>query len=213
MHVRRRVNLLYLPAVAVFAVFTVYPLISGILISFTKWDGYSPQRPFVGIANYLHLLSDPLVGQALVNTFAYGFGSTILQQVIGLALALALDRALRGRNVARAIVYLPVLVSPVVMGTMYYLLFSYSYGGLNDIVTGFGGHRVAWLSDAGSAVAIIVAVNSLQFVGISMVIYLAGLQAIPAEVLEAATIDGAGAWSRFRHVVLPLLNGAVVSVT
>ena len=69
LHVRRRVNLLYLPAVAVFAVFTVYPLISGILISFTKWDGYSPQRAFVGIANYLHLFSDPLVGHALLNTF------------------------------------------------------------------------------------------------------------------------------------------------
>ncbi|MRH28398.1 ABC transporter permease subunit [Microbacterium sp. SYP-A9085] len=208
MHVRRRVNLLYLPAVAVFAVFTVYPLISGILISFTKWDGYSPQRAFVGIANYLHLFSDPLVGHALLNTFAYGFGSTILQQVVGLALALALDRALRGRNVARAIVYLPVLVSPVVMGTMYYLLFSYSYGGLNDIVTALGGQRVAWLSDAGSAVTIIVLVNSLQFVGISMVIYLAGLQSIPVMYHEAARIDGAGAWRRFTGITVPLLQPA-----
>ncbi|WP_172978271.1 carbohydrate ABC transporter permease [Microbacterium sp. SYP-A9085] len=208
LHVRRRVNLLYLPAVAVFAVFTVYPLISGILISFTKWDGYSPQRAFVGIANYLHLFSDPLVGHALLNTFAYGFGSTILQQVVGLALALALDRALRGRNVARAIVYLPVLVSPVVMGTMYYLLFSYSYGGLNDIVTALGGQRVAWLSDAGSAVTIIVLVNSLQFVGISMVIYLAGLQSIPVMYHEAARIDGAGAWRRFTGITVPLLQPA-----
>jgi raffinose/stachyose/melibiose transport system permease protein len=202
------VNLLYLPAVAVFAVFTVYPLISGILISFTKWDGYSPQRAFVGLANYLHLFSDPLVGHALLNTFAYGFGSTILQQVVGLALALALDRALRGRNVARAIVYLPVLVSPVVMGTMYYLLFSYSYGGLNDIVTALGGQRVAWLSDAGSAVTIIVLVNSLQFVGISMVIYLAGLQSIPVMYHEAARIDGAGAWRRFTGITVPLLQPA-----
>ncbi|WP_029145986.1 carbohydrate ABC transporter permease [Microbacterium luticocti] len=208
MFVRRRANLLYLPAVAVFAVFTVYPLVNGILISFTKWDGYSPTRTFVGVDNYLHMLSDPLVGSALANTFVYGFGSTILQQVIGLALALALDRAMRGRNLARAIIYLPVLVSPVVMGTMYYLLFSYSYGGLNDIVVGLGGQRVAWLSSAPAAVTIIVLVNSLQFVGISMVIYLAGLQSIPVAYYEAARLDGAGAWRQFTGITVPLLQPA-----
>ncbi|WP_308492370.1 carbohydrate ABC transporter permease [Microbacterium terrisoli] len=210
---RRRVNLLYLPAVALFAVFTLYPLVSGVLISFTKWDGYSPDRTFVGLANYAHLFTDPLVGTALVNTFIYGFGSTILQQVIGLALALALDRAVRkrrtgGRNLARAIVYLPVLVSPVVMGTMYYLLFSYSYGGLNDTVTGLGGERVAWLSTSGSAITIIVIVNSLQFVGISMVIYLAGLQSIPIMYYEAARIDGATGWRQFTGITVPLLQPA-----
>ncbi|WP_417563276.1 carbohydrate ABC transporter permease [Microbacterium sp.] len=205
---RRRVNLLYLPAVALFAVFTIYPLVSGVMLSFTKWDGYSPDRSFVGLDNYAHLFSDPLVGTALVNTFIYGFGSTILQQVIGLALALALDRALRGRNLARAIVYLPVLVSPVVMGTMYYLLFSYSYGGLNDIVTGLGGQRVAWLSTAPSAITIIVLVNSLQFVGISMVIYLAGLQSIPVMYYEAARIDGATGWQQFTGITVPLLQPA-----
>lgn len=205
---RRRVNLLYLPAVALFAVFTIYPLASGVMLSFTKWDGYSPDRTFVGLANYAHLFTDPLVGTALVNTFIYGFGSTILQQVIGLALALALDRALRGRNLARAIVYLPVLVSPVVMGTMYYLLFSYSYGGLNDIVTGLGGQRVAWLSTAPSAITIIVLVNSLQFVGISMVIYLAGLQSIPVMYYEAARIDGATGWQQFTGITVPLLQPA-----
>jgi len=205
------VNLLYLPAVAVFAVFTVYPLGAGILISLTRWDGYSAQRTFVGAENYLRLLTDPVVGQALVNTVVYGFGSTILQQVVGLALALALDRPLRGRGVARAIVYLPVLVSPVVMGTMYYLLFSYSYGGLNDIVVALGGARVAWLSDSGSAVAIIVLVNSLQFVGISMVIYLAGLQSIPETYYEAARMDGAGPWRRFTGITLPLLQPALAA--
>jgi raffinose/stachyose/melibiose transport system permease protein len=208
---RRRMNLLYLPAVAVFGVFTVYPLVTGILISLTSWDGFSPQRAFVGIENYLRLLSDPLVGQALGNTVVYGVGSTIVQQVIGLALALALDRPLRGRGVARAIVYLPVLVSPVVMGTMYYLLFSYSYGGLNDIVVALGGERVAWLSEAGPAVTIIVLVNSLQFVGVSMVIYLAGLQSIPEMYHEAARIDGAGPWRRFTDVTLPLLRPALAT--
>lgn len=206
--VRRRANLLYLPALAVFGVFTVYPLINGFLISLTNWNGYSADRSFVGIENYLRMFGDPLVGTALLNTFVYGVGSTVLQQILGLALALALDRAMRGRDLARAIIYLPVLVSPVVMGTMYYFFFSYSYGGLNDLVGVFGGEPVAWLSSSSGAIAIIVLVNSLQFVGISMVIYLAGLQSIPPMYYEAARVDGASTWDQFRSITLPLLQPA-----
>lgn len=206
--VRARANLLYLPALVVFGVFTIYPFINGIVLSLTNWNGYSENRAFVGIANYTRMLSDPIIGGALGNTFIYGIGSTLLQQVIGLALAIALDRAMRGRNLARAIIYLPVLVSPVVMGTMYYLLFSYSYGGLNDIVVALGGEKVAWLNNASTSITIIVLVNSFQFVGISMVIYLAGLQSIPPVYYEAARIDGAGTWQQFRSVTLPLLQPA-----
>ena len=129
MFARRRANWLYVPALAVFALFTVYPLVNGFVLSLTNWNGYSPGRSFIGLDNYVRMLGDPIVGTALGNTFIYGIGSTVLQQIMGLALALALDRAIRGRSIARAIIYLPVLVSPVVMGTMYYLLFSYRYGG------------------------------------------------------------------------------------
>ncbi|MGO3886199.1 MAG: carbohydrate ABC transporter permease, partial [Mycetocola sp.] len=162
----------------------------------------------VGLSNYLRLFSDPVFHTALGNTFIYGIGSTLIQQVLGLSLALALNRAIRGRGVARTVIYLPVLISPIVMGTMYYLLFQYNNGALNDIVEALGGDRIAWLSESQVAIAIIVLVNSLQFVGISMVIYLAGLQSIPGELLEAAALDGATATQRFRSVVLPLLQPA-----
>jgi raffinose/stachyose/melibiose transport system permease protein len=178
------------------------------MLSLSNWDGYSPQRSFVGVENYLRLFDDPNFRTALGNTFIYGIGSTILQQVIGLGLALALDRSVRGRNVARAIIYLPVLVSPVVMGTMYYLFLSYNGGGLNDLVIALGGERTAWLSDSGAAIALIVLVNSLQFVGISMVIYLAGLQSIPTVYYEAARLDGANAVQSFRHITVPMLQPA-----
>lgn len=204
----RRINLLYLPAVALFALFMFYPLVNGFLLSLTNWNGFSPGRSFVGGANYARLLTDDVFRTALTNTFVYGFGSTLLQQVFGLGLALALDRKIRGRNMARAIIYLPVLVSPVVMGTMYYLLFSYNNGGFNNIVLALGGERVAWLSNSGTAILIIVLVNSAQFVGISMVIYLAGLQSIPTEYYEAARIDGAGATQQFTNVTVPLLQPA-----
>ena len=202
------INLLYLPAILLFAVFTVYPLISGVGFSFTNWDGYSPEKPFVGLENYLRLFQDETFRQVLGNTFIYGIGSMVIQQILGLALALALDRPMRGRGVARAIIYLPVLVSPVIMGTMYYLLFQFNNGAFNDIVVAFGGERVAWLSQPSAAVAIIVAVNSLQFVGISMIIYLAGLQSIPQTYYEAAMLDGAGAWQRFTGITVPLLQPA-----
>jgi len=204
----RGLDLLYLPALIVLGVFMLWPLINGVVLSLTDWNGYSAARAFVGAENYLSLFDDPNFRTALWNTFIYGFGSTLLQQVVGLALALALDRAVRGRGLARAIIYLPVLVSPIVMGTMYYLFFSYNAGGLNDLVIALGGERTAWLSDAGGAVAIIVLVNSLQFVGISMVIYLAGLQSIPTMYFEAARLDGAGAWQSFRHITVPMLQPA-----
>ncbi|REJ04086.1 sugar ABC transporter permease [Microbacterium bovistercoris] len=201
-------NVLYLPAIAVLGVFMLWPLVNGVILSLTDWDGYTPDRSFVGAANYLRLFQDENFRTALWNTVIYGVGSTILQQIIGLALALALDRAIRGRNLARAIIYLPVLVSPVVMGTMYYLFFSYNSGGLNDLVIALGGERTAWLAEPGRAVLLIVIVNSLQFVGISMVIYLAGLQSIPTMYFEAATLDGASAWQTFRHVTVPMLQPA-----
>jgi raffinose/stachyose/melibiose transport system permease protein len=202
------VNVLYLPAVLLLAVFTVYPLISGVAISFTNWNGYSADRSLVGLANYLRLLDDATFRTVLTNTFIYGVGSTVIQQILGLAIALALDRKMRGRNVARAIIYLPVLVSPVIMGTMYYLLFQYNNGAFNDIVVALGAERIAWLSDPSAAVIIIVAVNSLQFVGVSMIIYLAGLQSIPSMYHEASTLDGASTWQQFRDITFPLLQPA-----
>jgi raffinose/stachyose/melibiose transport system permease protein len=204
----RSANLLYLPALALFAVFTVYPVIRGAQLSFTNWDGYTPDQSFVGMANYLRLLSDPTFHTVLVNTLIYGVGSTVIQQVLGLALAVALDRPSRLRNAARALIYLPVLVSPVIMGTMYYLLFQYNNGTFNDIMVALGQQRAAWLSDPGAATAIIVVVNSLQFTGISMVIYLAGLQSIPGEYYEASSLDGATGWKQFTNITVPLLQPA-----
>lgn len=200
-----RINLLYLPALVLVGFFSIYPLLRGLSMSVTNWDGYSPGSAFVGGSNYLRLLSDENFLTALWNTLIYGFGSTLVQQVVGLALALALDRGLRGTSAARTIIYLPVLVSPVVLGTMYYLFFAYGSGAINDIVEALGGERVAFLADSGKTIAIIVLINSIQFVGISMVIYLAGLQSIPGVYYEASTIDGASPTQQFGHITLPLL--------
>lgn len=205
------VNLMYLPVLVLFAIFIVIPVINGVALAMTNWDGYSPTRQFVGLDNFARLFTDANFGVALRNTFIFGFGSTFLQQVIGLLLAVLLDTAIRGRNVARAVIYLPVLVSPVVMGTMYYLVFRYNQGAVNDLVGLFGVSPVAWLSDANFAIGVIVVINSLQFVGISMIIYLSGLQSIPQEIKEAAALDGVEGVRQFRTITMPLLLPAFAS--
>ena len=204
----RRLNWFYVPAIALFAVFSIYPLISGVSLSLTNWNGYSRSKAFIGLDNYVRLLDDEVFRTALVNTLIYGVGSTLIQQVLGLALAVVLDRIVRGAALLRAVIYLPVMVSPVVLGTMYYLIFRYNNGALNDVRALFGAEQVAWLSDATVGIVVIVIVNSLQFVGISMVIYLAGLQAVPTEYHEAAQLDGATWWQSFRSITLPLLQPA-----
>lgn len=205
------INILYVPALLLLAVFMVYPLVQGIGLAFTNWNGYSPNRSFVGMDNFVRLFSDDAFRTALLNTFIYGFGCTLLQQVIGLGLALLLDGRGRAKTVARSIIYLPVLVSPVVMGVVYYFLFQYNRGALNDILVATGADRVAWLSSGPGAVTIIVLINTLQFSGISMVIYLAGLQSIPQDVYEAAEIDGARGARLFFSITLPLLRPALIS--
>lgn len=202
---------MYMPAIALLAVFLFYPLTQGIGLAFTNWDGYSPDRSFVGFDNFGRLFTDDAFLTALVNTLIYGIGCTLLQQMIGLALAVALDGSGRVNALARAIIYVPVLVSPVVMSMMYYLLFQYDRGALNDLLVAFGMERVSWFSTGPGTVAIVVLINTLQFSGISMMIYLAGLQGIGQEVYEAATMDGARGARLFFSITLPLLKPAAVS--
>lgn len=201
-------NFFYVPALVILLVFTVYPLISGIQLSFTNWDGFSLESTFVGWDNYVQLFGDSAFRTVLINTFIYGIGCTIIQQVLGLSLAVALNRKGRLNGLLRAVIYLPVLVSPVIMGTMYYFMFQYNNGALNTVTALFGAEPKAWFNDEATAIAIIVVVNSVQFVGIPMIIYLAGLQGIPADVREAASLDGASGWKSFRYITLPLLQPA-----
>lgn len=208
---RKNTNIFYIPALLLFGIFTFYPLISGIGLSFTDWDGYNPGKSFVGLSNYLELLTDKYFIRALINTLIFGIGCTLFQQFFGLILALILDSSIKGKNVARAIIYLPVLVSPIIMGVMYYMLVQYNNGPLNDIILLFGGEKIAWLSNEYISLGIIVAVNTIQFMGISMILYLAGLQSIPTMYYEAASIDGARKWDMFKSITFPLLYPAMVT--
>lgn len=204
-------NWFYIPAIILFIVFVIYPLCKGIFLSFTNWNGYSQTYKMVGASNYVRMLTDTNVHRAFINTIIYGAGSTLLQNVLGLALALFLNQKFRGRAITRTIVYLPVMIAPLIMGYIMYFFFSFDNGALNDVIGLFGKEAVDWLANGNTGVAILTIVNSLQFVGISMVIYLAGLQGISDMYYEAAGIDGAKPWAKFRFITLPLLMPAISS--
>lgn len=207
----RTMNLFYVPALILFAVFVIYPFTKGIFLSFTNWNGYSQSYKMVGINNYIRMLTDQNVHRALLNTIIYGVGSTLLQNVFGLALALLLNQKFRGKSVVRTMVYLPVMIAPLIMGYVMYFFFTYNNGALNDILGVFGLEAIDWLASGTRGTAILTIVNSLQFVGISMVIYLAGLQGIPDMYYEAAAIDGINSVQRFFYITLPLLMPAISS--
>ncbi|MBU0929381.1 MAG: sugar ABC transporter permease [Spirochaetes bacterium] len=206
----KKANILYIPALALFALFVAYPFVDGIRIAFTNWNGFSRRFSYVGLRNFVRLFKDENVRASFWNTLLYGFGSTFFQQVLGLSLALFLDKKFPGRGITRTVVYLPVLISAVIMGYMWYYLLQYD-GALNDIVALAGGEKRLWLSSAASAKSFILGVNTLQYCGISMVIYMAGLQNIAPMYYEAARIEGAGEWQVFRRVTVPLLYPAFVT--
>jgi raffinose/stachyose/melibiose transport system permease protein len=207
-------NFMYIPAVLLFTVFIVYPFLEGIRIAFTNWNGFSQSYDYVGLKNFIYLFQDNNMYTASWNTMIYGFGSTFFQQILGLLYALLLNKMIFGRNFARTFIYLPVLIAPVIMGYMWYFMFQYRYGALNDVLALMGMDPLDWLAKGRRAVSLIVFVNTVQFCGVSMVIYLAGLQTIPTMYYEASQIDGASPVKQFRHITMPLLRPAfITSVT
>lgn len=205
------INIFYIPAILLFLVFVIYPFIEGIRISFTNWNGYSQNYKYIGLNNYVKLLHDSKMGVALRNTLIYGVGSTILQNILGLAYAIFLNTKIKGRTLVRTVVYAPVMISGLVMGYIMYFLVQYDGGAINDILIALGRDPVDWLNNGNRAVVIITLINVIQYVGTSMVIYLAGLQNISTQYYEAAEIDGASSWQRFRYITIPMLTPAISS--
>ncbi|MCR8630440.1 carbohydrate ABC transporter permease [Paenibacillus radicis (ex Xue et al. 2023)] len=204
-------SLMYAPALCLFLLFVAYPLVSGIQISFTNWNGYSQKYSYIGLDNYSKLMTDVRFTKSLLNTLIYGFGSAILQNFFGILYALLLNMKFRSRILVRTIVYMPVIVAQLIMGYIWYFLVQYDGGAINDMLAALGFEPVDWMAEGSRAVWIITGINAFQYVGTSMIIYLAGIQSIPQSLQEAATIDGANGLSRFRHITLPLLIPAITT--
>jgi multiple sugar transport system permease protein len=184
--------------------FQAGPILGAFALSFAEWP--LPQPPhFVGLKHLRTLATDPLFGRTLINTAYYALATVPAGIAAGLALALLLNRKRRGVYLFRALFFLPVVVSGVAMTLLWGWVFNPRYGVINAILQQIGVRGPAWLQDEAWAMPALI-LMSLWGVGTNVVVYLAALQGVPSELHEAAALDGAGHWARFRHVTWPLIS-------
>src|SRR5690554_1083585 len=203
--------LMCLPVLLLFTLFITLPFINGLWISFHRWDGFSPMK-WIGLKNYRFVLTDEIFWKAISNTFIYAFFVTLIKNIIGLGLAIILAKKIRFRTAFRTAVYMPVTFSYVVVGILWVWILNPNFGLLNHFLRALGLDFLirGWLSEPRYALASVIGVDIWKWIGFHMVLYLAGIQAIPKQLYEAAEIDGASAWQRFCHVTIPQLNSTII---
>ena len=202
---------LCIPAFLLIFIFMIVPLGNAVKVSFFKWNGYSQKMKWVGLENYGSIFKDKVFMRSTMNTFIYGFGSTLLQNIAGLSAALFVNRQFKGRNLVRLILYMPIMISGVIMGAIQYYIFNYDNGVLNNLLNLFGIGNIYWMESGIGSVFIITLINSWQAMGFCMLIYLAGLQNIPKMYEEAALLDGTSRRQIFFKIDLPLLMPAITT--
>jgi raffinose/stachyose/melibiose transport system permease protein len=190
------------PAVIAFAAFHTIPVIVGIFFSFTNYAGYGDWN-FVGISNYLNLFKDDRVLKAYGFSFLFAIVATILTNVISLSIAMGLNAKIRARNFWRGVYFVPYVLAILVIGYVFQFLFSNS---LPKILSGIPLFRDNILTNPDWAWTAIVALAVWQACAFSIIIYLSGLQTIPSELYEAASLDGASSWRQFGSITFPLIS-------
>lgn len=194
-----------------YVVFTVVPVLGAFFIGVLRWDLLTEPR-FIGAENFTRLATDARFWQALRNTAYFALGSVPLAMAGGLGLALLMNRTLRGIAVFRALYYIPYITSWVAVALVWAWLFDRDFGLINFGLKLVGITGPGWLNDPTWAMPAVIIAAAWKWMGFYALILLAGLQGIPAVLYEAASIDGAGAWHKFRHVTLPLLSPATFFV-
>lgn len=208
------VLLFAIPAMLLYGFVLLVPTLRGSVYAFTDWDGLSQVFEFVGIGNFETVVGNADAVKAVANTVIIAFATTILSNVIGLALALALNSRIKSRFVLRVFFFAPAVLTPVVTAFLFKYIFA-PIGPLNGLLDagGLSGLKQDWLGAADWALFAIIVVMVWQQSGYAMVIYLAGLQGVPAELLEASAMDGAGATRRFWSITRPFLAPAITIST
>ncbi|MDQ3694701.1 MAG: sugar ABC transporter permease [Chloroflexota bacterium] len=216
MNRRRRINSGYLfvaPSMLVIAVFVIGPILQALWMSVHDWSFVAPETPFVGLANYRELAGDDRFWNALTVTAVYTLGSVPVQILLALAVALALNERLRALTWFRAAFFFPVISSLAVMAIVWRFLLDPDIGLLSHWLSQLGVGPTDWLQSTTWALPAVIGVGIWKNLGFTMVILLAGLQGVPETYYEAAAIDGAGRWARFRHITLPGLRQTMLFVT
>ena len=201
-----------LPTIVIFAVFMIYPILYSFYLSFTEFTGGTYN--FVGLRNYIELFHDPVFYKALFNTFFY----LIIQVPIMISLALLLavlveQKFVRGKGFFRMATFLPTITSLVAYSLVFKVLFNTNYGLINYIVEFFGGEKIQWIYSAWPARASIIISITWRWVGYNMIILLAGIQAIPTEMYESASLDGASFWQQLFYITIPAIKPIILFTT
>ncbi|GAA2715344.1 carbohydrate ABC transporter permease [Actinoplanes palleronii] len=199
-----------IPGGLIFTVFFLVPSVMAFYFSLTRWTLFDQE--FIGLDNYVQFFREPALASGLTHTLIYALVTSGLKVVLGMALAILLTGPIIGRGFMRSVAFFPVLVSTIGVGLTFQVLMHPTKGIINQALAVIGIDGPAWLVDPSWALLSVALVDVWQGVGLATVIYMAGILTIPGEYFEAAKMDGASAWHRFRHVTLPLAKPATISV-
>jgi len=208
--IRGELAILLGPALVVFVSFVILPVALAAYYGFYKWSGFGAPVDFVGLRNYTTILTDPAFHEALGHNAFIVIGSLVLQGPLALGLALLLNRKMRAQSLIRVLIFVPYVISEVVVGLGWGLMLQ-SGGALNGALEriGLGSLRADWISDPALAIWTLLVIITWKYIGFAVILFLAGLQGIPEELSDAAAIDGASYWQIQRHIVLPLMGPTI----
>ena len=201
-----------LPATLIYSLFAMYPSASGLYFSLTNWDGISPSYKIIGLQNFIDIFQDKLFYSAVKHSFIFALVVVVLKNVLALFFAILLDRKLKLTGFFRSTFFVPAVLSSIVVAYTWVTIFNPVFGSWQVIFEAIGLPGIAkldLLGTAGTSLYTVAFVSVWQNMGYAMVIYLAGLQTIPAELYESADMDGAGRWKQFVHVTFPLVFPAI----
>jgi raffinose/stachyose/melibiose transport system permease protein len=200
----------FIPAGVFYVVLFLVPTVASFYFSLTRWTLFSVE--FIGFDNFVRFFQEPQLVQGFINTFIYAFLTSGAKVVLGLLLGVFLSSQIIGRGFLRATIFFPVLVSTIGVGILFKVLMDPFGGPINESLAAIGIQGPGWLTDPSLALISVALVDIWKGLGLATLIYIAGMVAIPQEYFEASKVDGASAWSTFRHITLPLLRPATVTV-
>ncbi len=205
---RKRLEIAILsgPAIVMFLAFVIFPVFMAAYYGFFRWKGFGVPKDFVGLQNYVVILTDQHFIDALTHNGFILVMSLVLQGPAAVAFALLLNQNIRGRSLIRVLIFIPYVISEVIVGTGWALMLQYT-GAVNDLLTsmGLGAFAHDWIADPNIAIWTLMVIISWKYIGFAIILMLAGIQGVPEELYEAAAIDGASYWQIQRWITLPLL--------
>ncbi len=199
------------PALALMGVFVVWPVVSAVRMSFYRWKGFGPMDDFVGWRNYERVLTDEVFRDAVMHNFMIVIASVIVQLPLGLLLAMLLNRRIAGRGLLRTIVFVPYVVAEVIAAVVWFQLLQPKYGVIDHMIetVGLSPPEQGFLGTPELALPTVFVVLTWKYLGLAVLLFLAGLQGVSPDLFEAAQLDGASWWQTQRRIALPLLGPVI----